>query len=495
METLRLVLGLLLPWALGIALVAAIRDRSRAIAMPGEIAWITGAGYLVGAFALTLWMRALSIAGIRFGVVPIGLPLVALIVALAWIASRRERAADIAVATLDALRALVRSPGLDGASRVLWISGIVWLAIRFLLLALEVTWQPLYPWDAWIQWATKARVWYELGYLAPFARMPEWFQANGAFYFDASPEYPPTAPLLQAWTCYALGRWDDALMNWPWWQFALALALATYGSLRRLDVGAGGSLAGAFMIASLPLANVHVALAGYADLPLAAFYAVGVLAFLHWHRSRRAADAIVSLFLLAACTQTKNPGILWVLTVAPAALVALLPKHGLKVAAAVFGGALLLLAVLAQTHPVIFNYQLHVDYAPAWSALGESYFLLGNWHLLWYGAIAAALLAWRGLLTPTLAPLTVVIAAGTLFLFFVFGFTTARAWVTEQTTVNRATLHFAPLVAIFIVLAFRAFAARWSAAVPGTVERTAIDTMQPSSPVAPEAVVPPHVAA
>src|SRR6266545_4958258 len=272
METLRLVLGLLLPWALGIALVAAIRDCSRAIAMPGEIAWITGAGYLVGAFALTLWMRARSIAGIRFGVVPIGLPLVALIVALAWIASRRERAADIAVATLDALRALVRSPGLDGASRVLWISGIVWLAIRFLLLALEVTWQPLYPWDAWIQWATKARA------------------------------------------CYALGRWDDALMNWPWWQFALALALATYGGLRRLDVGAGGSLAGAFMIASLPLANVHVALAGYADLPLAAFYAMGVLAFLHWHRSRRGADAIVSLFLLAACTQTKNPGIVWALT-------------------------------------------------------------------------------------------------------------------------------------------------------------------------------------
>src|SRR6266540_2161560 len=104
METLRLVLGLLLPWALGIALVAVIRDRSRAI-------------------ALTLWMRALSIAGIRFGVVPIGLPLVALIVALAWIASRRERAADIAVATRDALRGLVRSPGLDGASRVFWISG------------------------------------------------------------------------------------------------------------------------------------------------------------------------------------------------------------------------------------------------------------------------------------------------------------------------------------------------------------------------------------
>ena len=41
---------------------------------------------------------------------------------------------------------------------------------------------------------------------------------NGAVYFDASPEYPPTMPLLQVWSCIALGRWDDALMNWPWWQ-------------------------------------------------------------------------------------------------------------------------------------------------------------------------------------------------------------------------------------------------------------------------------------
>jgi hypothetical protein len=298
-------------------------------------------------------------------------------------------------------------------------------------------------------------------------------------------------PLLQAWTCYALGRWDDALMNWPWWQFAVALALATYGGLRRLDAGVAASMVGAFLVASLPLANVHVALAGYADLPLAAFYAIGVLAFAIWHVHRQWNDLAIALLLLAACTQTKNPGIAWALTVAPALVVALLPRHGLKLAAVCFAGALLLLAVLAQTHPVVFNYQLHVDYAPAWGALSESFFLLGNWHLLWYGAIAASLLAWRSLLARPLAPLTVVIAGGTLFLFFVFGFTTARAWVTEQTTVNRAALHFAPLVAIFTVLAFRAFAARWAAATSESEAATAAEPPRAAQPAA----VPPSVAA
>ena len=103
-----------------------------------------------------------------------------------------------------------------------------------------------------------------------------------------------------------------------------------------------------------------------------------------------------------------------------------------------------------------------------WQALIETHFLLSNWHLLWYAAIVAALLAWRELASPALTPLTVVVATGGLFLVVVFSFTNARLWVTEQTTINRATLHIAPLAAVFAVLAFRAYAARWSASRPVT---------------------------
>jgi hypothetical protein len=66
-------------------------------------------------------------------------------------------------------------------------------------------WQPLFPWDAWTQGATKARVWYELGRIVPFANADEWFAADGAAYFDAAPDHPPTLPLLQVWSCIALG--------------------------------------------------------------------------------------------------------------------------------------------------------------------------------------------------------------------------------------------------------------------------------------------------
>lgn len=361
-----------------------------------------------------------------------------------------------------AARALIASPGLAGVTRAVWWIAIGWLTLRFAMLALEVAWRPLYPWDAWIQWATKARVWYELGRVAPFARAEDWFAAGGSVYFDASPEYPPTMPLLQVWSCLLLGRWDDALMNWPWWQIAVALALLVYGALRQLDVQVLASLGGAFLVASLPLANVHVALAGYADLPMAAYYTCTVLALLRWAATRDVRDAALVTLLAIACTQIKNPGLVWALTLLPGVIVIVLPRSGLKLAAAGLGATLFLLAVLAQTNATVLGYRLHLDFEPAWLALGESYFLLGNWNLLWYGALAAAFLAWRELASPALAPLTIVVAAGALFLFVVFGFTNARAWVADQTTVNRATLHFAPVVAIFATLAFRAFSLRWA---------------------------------
>ncbi len=466
MELLAYFAGLTLPWLLGISALAAVRDTRRAPDAPGEVAWIVGAGYLAGAFMLTLWMRALSLAGVPFGRLAIGAPVLLAAAVLGYIAWRRHGGTAIVNAKLGALRALIAPPDATRATRIAWQLLLAWIVIRYVLLALEVIWQPLYPWDAWIQWATKARVWYEQGRIVPFARSQEWFAAGGSVWFDASPEYPPTIPLLQVWTSVALGRWDDTLMNAPWWQFSLALTIAVYGALRSRDIDALPALVGAFLVASLPLANVHVALAGYADLPMAAYYTGAALAFLRWTESRSLNDAGFALFLAVACSQIKVPGLVWALTLLPGVVVVLLPRQGPKLVVIGLAVVLFGLAVLAQTSPVVLNYRLHLDFDPAWRALVETHFLLSNWHLLWYATVVAALLAWRQLATPTLIPLTVVVATGGLFLVVVFSFTNARLWVTEQTTINRATLHIAPLAAVFAVLAFRAFADRWSASRP-----------------------------
>ena len=131
-------------------------------------------GYLVGALILTLWMRALSILGIRYGVVSIAIPLAALAAVAGFLLWRRDRD-DLQRAARDALEAIPFPPDLRGTARVAWRLLLAWVALRFVLLGLYVAWQPLYPWEAWTQWATKARVWYELGHLVPFVGSKAWF--------------------------------------------------------------------------------------------------------------------------------------------------------------------------------------------------------------------------------------------------------------------------------------------------------------------------------
>jgi hypothetical protein len=453
-----LVLTAAVAWLPGVAMLVALRRPGPLAA--GEGAWIAGAGYLVGAFALTLWMRALSRLDVALGAAVIAVPVVVVSLATIAIAWRRDRF-DVRAWPARLLRS-IEARDLPKWERVVWLALIAWLAVRFSLLAVEVLSRPLYPWDAWTQWATKARVWYELRHIAPFARVSDWYAAGGSVYFDASPEYPPTMPLLQVFTCLMLGRWDDALMNAPWWQMSVALALAVYGGLRLLDATKAVAIVGTFLAASLPLANVHVALAGYADLPLAAYYAAAVIALTRWSHERGPRDLVVAIVLAVACTQIKNPGWFWAATLVPAAIVVLMPRRGLRVALIAFAAVAFALAAVARMKLTLFNYRIVLDFDPPWRDLVQSYFLLGNWNLLWFGVVAAAALAYKDLFSRSLVAMTMAAIGGILFLFFVFAFTNASAFIADQTTVNRATLHLAPLMVCYMTLAFQAFARRFA---------------------------------
>jgi hypothetical protein len=421
-------------------------DRGRPA---GSAALRLGYGYFIGALALTLWMRVLSIAGVGFGRFSIGAPLLVAVVALFVWATRRNRISVAAVR--NATSALVRPP-LSRWQQWAWMLLLAWLGLRFASLAAEVMWRPLYPWDAWVQWATKARVWYELGYIVPFVRADVWLADASGAYFDASPNEPSTIPLLQVWSCIALGRWDDSAMNWPWLLMALALSFAVYGALCDAGISPLGALIGAYFVASLPLLDTHVALAGCADLMLAGVYALSALALHRWTVRRDARDAALALLLALACPLIKPSGAVWALTLLPGAVVVLLPRRGLKLVGLCFGVAALLLLALIRTDATILGYRLHLDYQPQWHSLLEAYLLLDNWHLLWYGAIALAIVGARSLLRPPLAPLAMVVASGLALLLIAPGLSSASASLADFTMFNRAALHLAPLLVCLCVL-------------------------------------------
>jgi len=458
-DTVRLIVGCALPWALGAALMVALRLLSRSAQTTDQVAWTIGCGWFVGAFALTLWMRVLSLFGIPFSLSSIGIPLGFVTIALIVFVMRREPGARWREAVRGGLRELGGGE-LTGWRRAVWLVICLWLALRSLLLLLDVATMPLYPWDAWIQWATKARVWFELGRIVPFERSEGWFNAAGGAWFDAAPNYPATVPLWQVWTDVVLGRWDDSLMNVPWWLLAIAFIFAIYAVLRRAGYDPLGALVGTWLVSSLPLANVHVALAGYADLPMAAYYALAALAVWQWTEERTIANGVLACVLAIACLTVKTPGIVWTMTLVPAVVLTVFPRRGGQILTLTLAIALVALLALARIDAVVLGYRLHLDFAPPWFGMLESLFLLGNWHLLWYAAVAMAVVGWREIVGPKIAPLSVMIAAGLLFLFVVFAFTNARVWVTDQTTVNRATLHLAPLLSIWVLIVFEAWLRR-----------------------------------
>jgi hypothetical protein len=456
-DALSIGFGWVVPWTFGASLTLVLQSRSKPAT--GNTAWIVGCGWFVGAFVLTVWMRALSLSGIRFSIASIAIPLMVATIALVVFEIRREPRAKLA-ATIRGAWGELCGRELKGWKRALWLAIVVWLALRALVLLFDVVTMPLYPWDAWIQLATKARVWFEMGRIVPFERSEAWFDAGGAAWLDAAPHYPATVPLWQVWTNLTLGRWDDSLMNVPWWLLAVALVFVVYATLRRAGCGLLGALVGAWLASSLPLANVHVALAGYADLPMAAYYALAAIALWNWTRDRTLANAILACMLAVACMTVKTPGIVWAMTLVPAVVLTVFPRNGKRILAAALAIALAMLLVLARTDAVVLGYRLHLEFAPPWLGMFESLFLLGNWHLLWYGALAVTIVGWREALSAKLVTLSATIASGLLFLCIVFAFTNARAWVTDQTTVNRATLHLALLLSIWALLVFDAWLRR-----------------------------------
>jgi hypothetical protein len=447
-DLLLIAFSLALPLALG-ASALLVLDWPRPANAAGGAALRCGYGYIVGALLLTFWMQGLSLLGLRFSWMSISLPLLALTAALIAWAARRDRISLLAIRS--SLTALI-SPPLVGWQRVVWIALIAWLVVHFALMAAEIAWRPLYPWDAWVQWATKARVWYELGHIVPFVRSDIWLAGADGAYFDAAPNYPATVPLLQVWTCVALGRWDDSAMNWPWLAILAALVAAVYGALRGQGVAPLLALFGAYLLASLPLVDVHVALAGYADLPMGAVYTLAAIAFYRWAMRRDMRDAVIALLLTGACPLIKTPGWIWAATLIPGVVIVLLPRRGARIVGVGFAVAALALLTLARTEPMLLGYRLHLNFAPAWAQLVKSYYLMGNWNLLWYAVIALVAFGWRHLMKPPLLPLAAVTAAGLGFLFFVFAFTDAAAWLADLTTANRATLHIVPLLVFLGVL-------------------------------------------
>ena len=442
MDALMLSLAVLLPWAAG---VAWLRFLPRSQPLPWAIA--IGYGHFIGVLALTLLMRAWSLTGIRWSFW--GLAALLVLFAAVPVVRAGERRAALARPGFGA-----EWHALERWKRIVMVALLAWIAVRFAGLLLEIVWRPLYPWDAWLQWATKARVWFDQGYMAPFEPFDLWIAADpGKVFIDPNPTYPATVPLLQVWTCLAIGRWDDALMNLPWFAAGIALGFGFWGQVRAWGAPLLLATIGTCLLLTTPFLDTHVALAGYAELHMAAMYGLAAMAFFLWVRDRDPRQGWMALVLVLALPLVKKPGIFWLASFVPAYLVFLRPRvAGIAFAIAAALG-LAALFVLRETGLRIFGYALTGDVSAGEvsTALAQNLFEMGNWNLFFWLLLAAIAATWRKLFDGALASITTMMLFGVYFLAVVFYFSVASEWVSDFSTVNRAVFHMVPLAAFFLM--------------------------------------------
>lgn len=455
-----LLLANLLPWYLGSL-------SARIILGPAPLSLLLGHGYLLGQLLLVATMLGWNAAGLELGFAPLA-SLLGGAAALATLPLLRDLC-HMPPATLR----LWRRPALPHWRHALWLLPLLlFLAVRGGTLAQELALRPLFAWDAWMNWVPRAVVWFHHGTLTPFESPDTWLAAprGSAIYtlgnWRAS-DYPPAVPLLLLWQMLAAGSHDHTLLYLPWLLLPGACALALWGHLRALDLPAWAAALALYALLSQPLLATHSALAGYADLWMAAAFGLGAMALAHWQHTGAWRFGLLALFLAVLCALLKTPGLgFGGLLVGAAILLLWRPAPGWLLAAGAAAFTLLLAGLLLGLHPAAAELDallvldlpwtlptLSLAPRPLLPYLWEALVVQANWHLLWL-LLPTCLLA--GLASRGPASLhsiaLLVLAAGFGLLLFLFGFTDYFREAANFVTLNRTLLYLAPL-AVYVAFA------------------------------------------
>lgn len=438
-----------LPLACGVAAYCAVAPRERAAIVLG---YSTVSGLLLAAAATALCARADTAHALAM-TAPLLLAVLAGATALAW--WRRRASAPRGTGSVPVK--------MDKWTIVLLAGALLSLAWRSWLALREILLRPTYPWDAWDAWAVKSKAWFLLGHYAPFVSPRDWLAQHPPDAFTGPAwSYPSTLAWMQVWFASAAGGWIETLVNLPWFALWLAMLSAHYGQWRALGLSRPQALGFVYILGSLPLLAVHVALAGYADLWVAALLGLAVLAWLRWLRQRDRSQLIVAVACALSLPLLKLEGTIWLLLFGAVVVYGALPRRRRKQVAALvviglfamaFLGKLLLplyglgwVSVGTHTIEVPALGHLPIGWHPqALRGLVASLFEQTNWHLLWWLTPPLLVWRWRELRAcESTRLLGLLLLTGFAFLAFLFLATDAARWAESFTAFNRLLMHIVP---------------------------------------------------
>lgn len=451
------VLAWLAPWCLGGGLWLLCRGLPR---RPAEWCAAIGGGWLLGALLTGLLVQLFAALVSPQSVVRLLGPGMLLAgIAMSFAAWRWRRPA----APVPAWRVDWRWV-LAGAVVVLL------LVLRLPWMWREATLPPLFPWDAWTAWSVKPATWFQLDRWVEFRGFDAWLASGDAGVFTSEAVgYPAWLGRLEVWYAAGAGCWCDPAFT-PLWPVAwVALLLLVSGQLRVLGVRAPVALLATYVLGSLPLLDVHAAMAGYADLWLAAFLVLGMLAWLQWRRWRAPACLAVALLALLSLPAVKLEGAVWMLLALAVMALGELSARRRIVALLVLGAVLALLAGLlwagwrlalpglgtlfvdADGLHVSGRSAMQLGWYPVAGPVLKSLFVASNWHLLFFAALAWIVLRWRHA-RDGVRLLGVFLLGALAFVLALFFFTDASAWADNYTSIGRLLLQVVPLLVCLLAL-------------------------------------------
>jgi hypothetical protein len=441
------------PLLLGSGLVALLGGRPRT---PAGYAQTLGCGFVLGALLCAVAVAIpgrIDVSRIVPGIAPILLALGIGAWAWALMRSRLFFPRELAEPRLHPL---------------LWIL-VALLAVHAWLMADEILLRPMYPWDAWAAWLLKPKAWMLAGHLDRFVGFDEWLaDATGTMRTAQTWNYPEALGRLAVWFASAWGEWDSGAVGAVWLALWLALLAGCYGQLRALHLQRDRSIAAVYALGSLPLINVHVALAGYADLWIATLIAFSCLSWMRWLESGERGQLVLAVLFAAMLPLVKLEGSVWLLILGGTMLYARMSlrlRRAALVMAPIIGGGVVVAYLLRW--PLIapaldrigLTSDTHVLLAHAPAVIGaaaDGLFSQYNWHLFWFAVVLTLLMRLGELRrSPPLRFLGLFLLLGCAFLFALFVLTPAGKWAESYTAVNRLSLQIVPAMLVFAALLWR----------------------------------------
>lgn len=347
-------------------------------------------------------------------------------------------------------------------AKILYYLLLTLIIVRLISLGFEVFWRPLFPWDATMHWATKARVWFEHRELLSFIDNDSWLRSVDYHeYTDRHPHYPRSAPLLQVWMALSIGRWDESLINLPWLTCLMAMGLALYGQLRAVQVTPIIAMSFSYLLMSMPLLNIHVALAGYADIFLGASYCGALMALHNWSVTRDKSQVLLILLCAASCYGLKNEGAIWPLTLIPAVAVVLMARREAAKLVVLLGLLGIFSWLIIPKDWMVAGTRLdHLEpiFNPeALVSIAKSALIHDSWHLFFYvlGALVLAGIILPDALSRKFLPLGAALASAGILFLFLFLFTGFAKGATNYTAVGRLTIQLIPGLTFLTALLYQ----------------------------------------